>query len=1205
MVSCEVSPQDEDAVVMARAELESVRGRTLSNEALIASSHRVAEGLARAAQGHHTRADRSRLQMLSRLMDDPPGQALSTLMTDRVYRSATSARTLTAVNHLVEALGAPAYMSGMQRLQLRMAMIARWAIPDVVARGMLREMHAQSADLVLPADPGALRVHLTRRAAESVRMNLNLLGEAVLGEDEAQRRVDGYVELLGREEVRTVSVKISSIASQIDLLAFEHTLDVLRPRLRRILRAARDGRGTGGPKLVNLDMEAYRDLELTYALLTSVLEESEFRDLTAGMVLQAYLPDSAQLQRTLTDWARARVAAGGAPMRLRIVKGANLAAERTQASLTGWPLPIYGTKAEVDANFKRMVDYGTLPEHIDAVRLGVATHNIFDLAYGLVRSAERDTEAHVECELLEGMAEPLRRAVQRLDRRVLLYGPVVDDAQMQSAIAYLMRRLDENTAPENFLHHSFAMRVGDSSWDKQRALFDDACARREEVPGDSLRTQDRTRESAKGVEPTTDVFRNCPDTDFSLARNRAWMDGVLQRWHDRPTEVLDPQSSSGDRRGDGFDPSRPGHVPYRFALVSEAGIERVIDAAAHGRAAWAGVDVATRAKVLGRVAHGLRAARGELIGVLVLDAGKRVQQADTEVSEAVDFAEYYRRSALQWYALPHVRARPRGVVLITPPWNFPLAIAAGGVLAALAAGNTVILKPALETVWVAHELANICWEAGVPKDALQLCVCTDELGSKLIADTRIDSVVLTGASSTARLFQRIRPGLHLLAETGGKNALILSAMSDRDQAVFDAVHGAFAHAGQKCSATSLLVCEREVYEDAAFQRQLRDAAASLPLGSAWDSANVVTPLIAPPAGALQREMGQLQGSQTWLLEPRVDPHNPRIVSPGIKLGVERGHDAHGTELFGPLLSVMCADDLYDAIEIANGTEYGLTSGLHSLDEREQGRWFKRIRAGNLYINRGTTGAIVQRQPFGGLKRSSFGPSAKAGGPDYIAQLLTLTQDGIPPVDAPPREAAAALIADTGRYLDRKAQERVAAATCDYGKAWAHHFGVPLDPSAVIGELNVSTYRGASPMVVRVANPAEPATALMACAAALTVDAGFALSCSADWAARYPFMVSLTPVPHVVETDAELAERIEELERIRLVGELSVALLDASMAAGVHIGTGPVLGVGRVELLHYVREQSLSIAYHRHGNLAGATLQPYPQLLPVGVVEGGE
>jgi len=1142
--------------------------------------------------------------MLARMMDDDAGQALSTLMTDRVYRSRTGARTLTAVNHLIEGLGLPAYMTSAERLQLRMAMIARWAVPDMVARGMLREMRGQSDGLVLPADASALRVHLGRRAADGVSMNLNLLGEAVLGEEEAQRRVDAYVELLRRDGVRTVSVKISSIASQIDLLAFDRTLELLRPRLREILRAARgDDGGDSGDKLVNLDMEAYRDLGLTHALLTSVLDEEEFRDLTAGMVLQAYLPDSAGLQRTLTDWARARVDAGGAPVRLRIVKGANLAAERTRASLMGWPLPIYGSKAEVDANFKRMIDYGMRPEHVAAVRLGVATHNVFDLAYGLVRSAELGVAEHVECELLEGMAEPLRRAVQDAGRSVLLYGPVVDDAQMQSAIAYLMRRLDENTAQENFLHHSFAMRAGDARWEQQRVLFDAACAARQSVSEQPLRAQDRAAEAAAAplAVSVDEPFANCADTDFSLAGNRSWMDAALRRWHDRPCEQLDVGPGGP---ADGFDPSRPNHVPYRFNLADGERIESVIDAARRGRSGWAGLEPAARSEVLGRVAAGLRSARGELIGVLVLDAGKRVQQADTEVSEAVDFAEYYRRSALQWSGLPHLRARPRGVVLVTPPWNFPLAIAAGGVLAALAAGNTVVLKPALETVWVAHELANICWDAGVPRDALQLCVCTDEVGTKLVADERIDSVVLTGASATARLFQRIRPGLHLLAETGGKNALVVSAMSDRDQAVFDVVHGAFAHAGQKCSATSLLICEREVYDDEAFVRQLRDAAASLPVGSAWDPAHVVTPLITPPSGALQRELGQLQDGQRWLLEPRVDPDNPRLLSPGIKLGVRRGHDAHTTELFGPVLSMMTAHDLYDAIEIANATDYGLTSGLHSLDEREQARWVKRIRAGNLYINRGTTGAIVRRQPFGGIHGSCFGPGAKAGGPNYVAQLMRLQQDGTPAIDAAPEASAAALIADTGRHLERKAQERLAAATCNYGKAWSEHFQLARDPSRVLGELNVASYRGCSPLVIRAGDGANVEHVMMACAAALTCGAGFALSYGGSWAARHPYVAALEHVPDVVETAAELAARMGELERVRMVGALPQALLEASMETGVHVATEDVIGVGRGELLHYVREQSLSISYHRHGNLAAAALQPYPELLPGGVVDDG-
>ena len=352
---------------------------------------------------------------------------------------------------------------------------------------------------------------------------------------------------------------------------------------------------------------------------------------------------------------------------------------------------------------------------------------------------------------------------------------------------------------------------------------------------------------------------------------------------------------------------------------------------------------------------------------------------------------------------------PLGVVVVAPPWNFPLSIPAGGVLAALAAGNGVILKPAPEAVLVGWHLAQALWDAGIPSEALAFLPCPDgDVGRGLITDPRVDAVILTGSVETARRFLAWRPALTLFAETSGKNAMIVTALADRDQAIRDLVRSAFGHDGQKCSAASLAICEAEVYEDEVFRRQLRDAAASLPVGDAWDPASRITPLTQPPGEALRRALTTLDEGEAWLLEPRRLGTGERLWSPGIKLGVRRASFFHRTECFGPVLGLMRAENLDEAIDLADDTPFGLTSGIQSLDDREVDRWVERIHAGNLYVNRPTTGAIVGRQPFGGWKASSVGPGAKAGGPNYVLQLARWRQVALPARDAEcsPRVAAA-------------------------------------------------------------------------------------------------------------------------------------------------------------------------------------------------------
>lgn len=1185
-----------------RLGLTAIRGTLSDPQEQLAFAQDLAQQLWKRALQLQRPAEQRRNHLLAAMMADDGGQTLTTLLTDRIFRTQTPRKLASEVSYLLDALGVPTYLALHERWQLGLAAFVGRFMPKTVARGMERRIRAETSHLLLPSQGSLLARYLAERRAQGVRVNLNHLGEAVLGEAEAERRRKAYMGLLKRRDVEAISVKVSSIFSQVDPLAFEHSASTLAERLRELYRVALTSPfvradGVPVPKLVNLDMEAYRDMELTLRVFRNVLDEMEFLPLSAGIVLQAYLPDAAEHQRTLTAWARDRIAHGGAPIRLRIVKGANLAMETADSSIRGWPVPIYSDKAAVDANFKRMMAFGCLPENACAVHLGLASHNVFDLALGLTLRAHHGVEAQVGLELLSGMAEPLLRAVREVCNDVLVYAPSVERNSMHTAIAYLVRRLDENTSPDNFLHHSFGMRVGDDAWNAQQRAFASAFAGQDEVSSQTRRTQNRA-EPQPGLE-VSGPFSNEPDTDFGLAHNRAWLQTHLRHAQAAPPSTIALQiggdRSLGEHVAEGFDPSRPGIVPYRYALATPDDVERALACGTRAERTFGRTDLDHRRKMLAAVAQRLRDLRGELIAAMVLDAGKRPEQADIEISEAIDFAEFYGRS-LGALELPDVELRGRGLTVVTPPWNFPLAIPAGGVCAALAAGNPVILKPAPETVLVASILAEACWEAGVPPEVLQLCLCEDEIASALVRDARVAALILTGATATARLFQRLRPDLHLLAETGGKNAILVSALADRDQTVRDVVSSAFGHAGQKCSAASLLICEAEVYEDAGFREQLRDAAGSLPVGSAWQSQSVVTPLIHPPSGPLRRALDGLDEGESWLLAPQQDPDNPRLVSPGIRWGVQRGAFCHTTELFGPVLSVMRADDLYDGIELANATGYGLTSGLQSLDEREHARWLRRIRAGNVYINRGITGAIVRRQPFGGYGESSYGPGAKAGGPNYVLQLTQAKLRKRPQTAHPPVPAAATLLASAKPLLDPKAQKRLAQAACDFGAAMAQHFGLDHDPSQVIGERNVFRYVPRAPMLVRLCKTGcfgaeELESLLLICCAALSAGAGFALSLPQTRLDEHPRLSTLKPLQVIAEDDSEVIGRVGEFECIRAVGAPSGGLAEACLSAGVYLDGSQGLPVGRLELIKYQREQTVSISYHRHGSLAPARLLP--------------
>src|SRR5438874_6665024 len=435
------------------------------------------------------------------MMADPYGKELTIALADQAFRSHRPERIADQLAHRLGRYGGPQYMDWWERLGLLVGGAMAHYLPSLVVPPIVSRLRHETQNMILPGEEEDLRRYLEERRRAGMRLNLNQLGEAILGEREAARRLEAYLALLARDDVEYISVKVSSVFSQIDLVAFRATVARVTERLRALYRAAArhryrhpDGRIT--PKFINLDMEEYRDLDLTVTAFREVLDEPEFLPLSAGIVLQAYLPDSHRVQRALTAWAGERRARGGAPVKLRIVKGANLAMERIEAAVHGGPQAPYETKAEVDANYKRMLEYGARPEHAEAVHLGVASHNLFDVAYGFVLRETRHLEPWVEFEMLEGMANHQARAVKARAGGLLLYAPVVRAEDFHSAIAYLVRRLDENTAPENFLRHVFDLEPGSPDWIAERDRFLAAFEIKATLADAPRRVQDRRKESA-------------------------------------------------------------------------------------------------------------------------------------------------------------------------------------------------------------------------------------------------------------------------------------------------------------------------------------------------------------------------------------------------------------------------------------------------------------------------------------------------------------------------------------------------------------------------------------------------------------------------------------------------------------------------------------------------------------------------------------
>ena len=1081
------------SVVLAeRPSTDSVERAVALAEQLLAESQRIA-----------TAGETRQLRRLGRLINDERGRELVQLLTDDVLRIQQPGRAARRFRAVVDDVGVPSSLGWLDGFMLRVGSRLAPFAPRVLMPLVTRRIQSETKGVVLSSEDPEFAAHVQMRQAERVRLNVNVLGEAILSDAEAAARLASVRARLARPDVNYVSVKISAICANLDPLAFDDSVSRVSDQLRVLYR---DALATTPAKFVNLDMEEFKDLALTIAAFTAVLDEPEFESIDAGIVLQAYLPDSHAALEHIGHWTAARHARAGGTVKVRLVKGANLAMEQVDAETHGWHQAPYATKAVVDASYKALLESALRAEWSDALRIGLASHNLFDVAWGLVMRDGLDNPRQIELEMLEGMAPAQARAVNAVADGLLLYAPVVAPHDVNSSIAYLSRRLDENTSPDNFLRALFTLKPGTPEFRDQADRFRASVRDRASIATTSNRA---TLPMPAGPDAP---FDNEPDSDFTCEDVRA-------------AAAVPPPA-----------------VDVTITTTT-ADIDAVLARAVEAGSRWAESSLAGRRDLLDAVAATMAAGRFDTVALMADEAGKTIREGDPEVSEGIDFARYYGSVGTDVVAelrADGVTVEARGVVLVVAPWNFPYAIPAGGVCAALAAGNSVILKPAPETRRIALHLATQLWNAGVPRDLLQYVACEDdEIGQHLVTHPSIDTVVLTGSFDTAKLFTTWKPDMRLLAETSGKNALVITAAADIDAALKDLVRSAFGHAGQKCSAASLAIVEASVYDDASFHQRLRDAVQSLDVGWPAQPATIIGPLIAPPRGALRHALTQLDGGESWLVEPR--QIEPRLWSPGVKTGVGPGSWFHVTECFGPVLGVMRARDLDHAIELQNATPYGLTGGIHSLDPAEIRHWLDRVEVGNAYVNRHITGAVVQRQPFGGWKRSAIGCGVKAGGPDYVLSLCNVSYPSGP---------------------------SLSAAATSFGHWWSTYFALDHDPSGLRSERNVLRHRPLDGVLLRVDGSTPADTIAVAQAAA----------------ARCGVTVTISDA--TTESEQTLIGRLAALDvaRVRSLvagsAELRLALLDRAIG----FDTTPISDHGRVELPRWLKEQAVSETTHRYGRL---------------------
>ncbi|MEO6973559.1 MAG: trifunctional transcriptional regulator/proline dehydrogenase/L-glutamate gamma-semialdehyde dehydrogenase [Rhodoferax sp.] len=889
----------------------------------------------------------------------------------------------------------------------------------MVRKGVDMAMRMMGEQFVTGETIGEALVNARKLEAQGFRYSYDMLGEAALTAGDARRYLTAYERAIheigkasngrGIYEGPGISIKLSALHPRYSRAQYERVMDELYPVLLRLTELAR--RYDIG---LNIDAEEADRLELSLDLLERLCHEPSLAGWNGiGFVIQAYQKRCPCVIDYVIDLARR----SSHRLMIRLVKGAYWDSEIKRTQIDGLEdYPVYTRKSHTDLSF--IACARKLLAAPEAVFPQFATHNAQTLASIYRLAGQNYYAGQYEFQCLHGMGEALYEQVVgpvaegKLARPCRIYAPV---GTHETLLAYLVRRLLENGA-----NTSFVNRIADNTVPIDELVGDPAQAVAQMAVRDGAaglphpaiplpgRLYGDARVNSRGLD-LSDEFR--------LAKlSRSLVENAATEWAAQPL-IAGHVSGECQPAQVVLNPADHRDTVGQVREANEAEVLLALDAAAAAAPGWAATPAAERAAALLRAADQLEGDMDRLIGLLMREAGKNCANAISEVREAVDFLRYYAAEVRD--AFDNATHLPLGPVVCISPWNFPLAIFTGQVATALAAGNTVLAKPAEQTPLVAAEAVRALWHAGVPRGALQLLPGRGEtVGAMLVRDGRVNGVMFTGSTEVARLLQRQLAGrvdgrgraIPLIAETGGQNAMIVDSSALVEQAVGDIIASAFDSAGQRCSALRVLC----VQEDAADRviEMLRHAMDEYRMGNPWHLNVDIGPVIDAEARTnIEKHIEHMRakGRRVYRQAEVEDAHRQGTFVRPTLIELESMADLQ-REVFGPVLHIIRYErrNLHSLLEQINATGYGLTLGLHTRIDETIAKVVEHARVGNVYVNRNIVGAVVGVQPFGGEGLSGTGP--KAGGPLYLFRLLSRRPDGAPRA-AIMREAHARQVAD--------------------------------------------------------------------------------------------------------------------------------------------------------------------------------------------------
>lgn len=871
----------------------------------------------------------------------------------------------------------------------------------IMAKTIRANIEGMAKQFIIGENTSDALKNLKKIRKDGFAFTVDILGEASVNEVESEAYLNHYLELLnalkkehsswsglgggaldwGHAPKVNISVKPTALFSQASPRDFEGSVQGIQKRLEAILRKVKEMNG-----FMRIDMEQYKFKDITLEVYRRMRSSAEFRDYPhLGIVLQSYLKDTDQDLADLLAWSRAN----NLPISVRLVKGAYWDYETVIAKQNGWEIPVWTIKADSDAAFER--HSRLVLENQDICHFGCASHNIRSISAVLeIAKALNVPEDRYEFQVLYGMAEPVRKGLLNVAKRVRLYAPYGD---LLPGMAYLVRRLLENTANESFLRQSFA-----EDAEVERLLENPVLT----VEREKACRQPKTEPSVKGLAR----FENEPFSDFTKEVVRsAFVDAVRevrgQLGREYPLVIGGKEVRTADTLPS-VNPANPDEIIGTICQASTKEIDLAIQAAKTAAPAWKALSPEERAGYLLKAAEVARKESYTLSAWQVLEVGKQYDQAQADVAEAIDFLEYYAREMIRLSKpqrmgrapgeMSQLMYQPKGIAAVIAPWNFPLAISCGMSAAAIVAGNPVLYKPAGPSSVVGFTLAEIFRKAGLPAGVLNYVPGRGSvMGDYLVEHPDVSLIAFTGSMEVGhRIINKasvVHPGQkqikRVIAELGGKNAIIIDDDADLDEAIREVLHSAFAFQGQKCSACSRVIVVEPIY--AKFIERLVEGAKSLAIGPAEDPAYFMGPVVDDKAQKNILNYINIAHSEGKVLFSAKSPTCGYYVPLTIVEGITPAHRIAQEEVFGPILAVMKVKDFDQALEWANSTRFSLTGAVFSRSPRHLEKARAEFNVGNLYLNRGSTGALVERHPFGGFNMSGVG--SKAGGPDYLLQFL--------------------------------------------------------------------------------------------------------------------------------------------------------------------------------------------------------------------------